>query len=88
MLSLISSHTCRQAACYFCPVVGCEGSNGFKYVRIHVPGAAEQATVGLTFTCSVCGSKLREEKSYRKLSGKIHVCCLHSCYGNCDIIDN
>ena len=63
----------RQVACYFCPIDGCEGSYGFKYVRIHIPGAAEQATVGLTFNCSVCGAQLNEEKSYRKLSGDVRL---------------
>ena len=59
-----------QVACYFCPVAGCEGSSGFKFVRIHIPGAAEQTTVGKVFTCTVCGAVLTEEKSYRRLSGK------------------
>lgn len=58
-----------QAACYLCPVEGCEGSQGFKYVRIHVPGAVERSLVSAHFTCEICGERLREDQSRRRLSG-------------------
>ncbi|XP_067945236.1 minichromosome maintenance domain-containing protein 2-like [Watersipora subatra] len=70
LLELSSPIKYTQAACYFCPVKGCDGSYGFKYVRVHMPGAAEQCTTGDKFTCSVCKAQLIEGKSYRKLSDK------------------
>ncbi|KAL8617118.1 hypothetical protein ACOMHN_014288 [Nucella lapillus] len=56
---------------YTCPREDCEGHYGNQYVRIHVPGASEQDTVGRKFTCSVCGMGLREDKSQRSLSEKL-----------------
>ena len=35
-----------QSACFYCPREGCEGGEeGSRYIRLHVAGATESATI-------------------------------------------
>ena len=35
-----------QSACFYCPREGCEGGGeGSRYIRLHVAGATESATI-------------------------------------------
>ncbi|CAH2285334.1 MCM domain-containing 2 [Pelobates cultripes] len=43
---------------------------GFRYIRIHVPGATESATVRNDFLCDYCASPLKEDLKYRVLGDK------------------
>lgn len=44
--------------------------SGFQYIRVHVPGATESATVRNDFLCSLCSSSLQEDRKFRVLGGK------------------
>ncbi|KAE8598867.1 hypothetical protein XENTR_v10016971 [Xenopus tropicalis] len=41
--------------------------SGFRYIRVHVPGATESATIRTDFVCDLCASLLREDMKYRVL---------------------
>lgn len=44
--------------------------SGFQYIRVHVPGATESATVRNDFVCDLCASSLQEDRKFRVLGGK------------------
>lgn len=44
--------------------------SGFQYIRVHVPGATESATVRNDFVCGLCSSSLQEDRKFRVLGGK------------------
>ena len=41
---------------------------------MHVPGATESATVRNDFLCNLCSSSLQEDRKFRVLGGKMHLC--------------
>ncbi|XP_076447179.1 minichromosome maintenance domain-containing protein 2-like [Babylonia areolata] len=77
VLGVTATVTYTKSTKYTCPREDCEGHYGNQYVRIHVPGASEQETVGRKFKCSECGMALTEDKSRRSLSddlcGAVHL---------------
>lgn len=44
-------------------------STGFRYIRVHIVGATESATVRNDFTCTLCDSALKEDVKFRVLGG-------------------
>ncbi|KAF3822517.1 hypothetical protein GH733_007891, partial [Mirounga leonina] len=40
-----------------------------QYIRVHVPGATESATVRNDFLCNLCSSSLQEDRKFRVLGG-------------------
>ncbi|CAO2580152.1 Minichromosome maintenance domain-containing protein 2 [Lemmus lemmus] len=56
-----------QGARFFCSDEVCPLSKGFQYIRVHVPGATESATVRNDFLCSLCSSSLQEDRKFRVL---------------------
>nr|XP_013027969.2 minichromosome maintenance domain-containing protein 2 isoform X4 [Anser cygnoides] len=48
----------------------CKKYNGFRYIRVHLPGATESATVRNDFVCSLCSSALQEDMKFRVLGDK------------------
>uniref|UniRef100_A0A4W3GST2 Minichromosome maintenance domain containing 2 n=1 Tax=Callorhinchus milii TaxID=7868 RepID=A0A4W3GST2_CALMI len=59
-----------QGARFLCSELCCPFSTGFKYIRVHTPGATESATVRNDFTCALCNSPLKEDLKYRVLGDK------------------
>ncbi|KAH0617665.1 hypothetical protein JD844_016127 [Phrynosoma platyrhinos] len=59
-----------QGARFVCSDEACQFSEGFQYVRVHIPGATESATLRNDFVCSLCTSPLREDMKYRVLGDK------------------
>uniref|UniRef100_A0A8C5WBZ4 Minichromosome maintenance domain-containing protein 2 n=1 Tax=Leptobrachium leishanense TaxID=445787 RepID=A0A8C5WBZ4_9ANUR len=59
-----------QAARFLCSETDCPYSKGFHYIRVHVPGATESATVRNDFICVFCASPLKEDLKYRVLGEK------------------
>ncbi|XP_074843223.1 minichromosome maintenance domain-containing protein 2 [Carettochelys insculpta] len=59
-----------QGARFLCSEETCPFSEGFKYIRVHTPGATESATVRSDFVCSLCASPLREDLKFRVLGDK------------------
>ena len=50
-----------QSACFYCPREGCEGGGeGSRYIRLHVAGATESATI------RYIGEKEEEERGRRR----------------------
>ncbi|KAL4230479.1 Minichromosome maintenance domain-containing protein 2 [Mactra antiquata] len=68
-LSSVSKYTLYTR--YTCTDGYCEGYQGNHFIRIHTPGASEAQTVRCDFTCTFCGSVLKEDKSNRTLSDRI-----------------
>ncbi|KFR04450.1 MCM domain-containing protein 2 [Nipponia nippon] len=59
-----------QGARFLCTEETCPFSEGFRYIRVHLPGATESATVRNDFVCSLCASPLREDMKFRVLGDK------------------
>ncbi|NXT40690.1 MCMD2 protein, partial [Pelecanoides urinatrix] len=60
-----------QGARFLCTEETCPFSEGrFRYVRVHLPGATESATVRNDFVCSLCSSPLQEDMKFRVLGDK------------------
>ncbi|NXP74743.1 MCMD2 protein, partial [Ramphastos sulfuratus] len=59
-----------QGARFLCSEETCPLSEGFRYIRVHLPGATESATVRSDFVCSLCSSPLQEDMKYRVLGDK------------------
>ncbi|NP_808390.2 minichromosome maintenance domain-containing protein 2 isoform X1 [Mus musculus] len=67
-MTTITKYT--QGARFLCSDGVCPLSKGFQYVRVHVPGATESATVRNDFLCSLCSSSLQEDRKFRVLGDK------------------
>lgn len=77
-----------QGARFLCSDEGCPLSKGFQYIRVHVPGATESATVRNDFLCGLCSSSLQEDRKFRVLGDKqiveiITTKVLHAFQGDC-----
>ncbi|XP_004588085.2 minichromosome maintenance domain-containing protein 2 isoform X1 [Ochotona princeps] len=59
-----------QGARFLCSDEACPLSKGFQYIRVHVPGATESATVRNDFVCDLCASSLQEDRKFRVLGDK------------------
>ncbi|NXE11734.1 MCMD2 protein, partial [Lophotis ruficrista] len=60
-----------QGARFLCTEETCPFSEGrFKYIRVHLPGATESATVRNDFVCALCSSPLQEDMKFRVLGDK------------------
>ncbi|KAM7176298.1 minichromosome maintenance domain-containing protein 2 isoform 2-T6 [Macrochelys suwanniensis] len=59
-----------QGARFLCSEETCPFSEGFNYIRVHIPGATESATVRNDFVCSLCASPLQEDMKFRVLGDK------------------
>ncbi|XP_036914563.1 minichromosome maintenance domain-containing protein 2 [Sturnira hondurensis] len=59
-----------QGARFLCSDEACLLSKGFQYIRVHVPGATESATVRNDFLCDLCSSPLQEDRKFRVLGDK------------------
>ncbi|XP_015341307.1 minichromosome maintenance domain-containing protein 2 [Marmota marmota marmota] len=59
-----------QGARFLCSDEACPFSKGFQYVRVHVPGATESATIRNDFLCNLCSSSLQEDRKFRVLGDK------------------
>ncbi|KAM4688930.1 LOW QUALITY PROTEIN: minichromosome maintenance domain-containing protein 2 [Discoglossus pictus] len=59
-----------QGARFLCSDENCPFSEGFRYIRVHVPGASESATVRHDFVCDLCALPLKEDMKYRVLGEK------------------
>ncbi|XP_021241887.1 MCM domain-containing protein 2 isoform X3 [Numida meleagris] len=59
-----------QGARFLCTEETCPFSEGFRYIRVHLPGATESATVRNDFVCSLCSSPLQEDMKFRVLGGR------------------
>ncbi|NWZ49260.1 MCMD2 protein, partial [Haliaeetus albicilla] len=60
-----------QGARFLCTEETCPFSEGrFRYIRVHLPGATESATVRNDFVCSLCSSPLQEDIKFRVLGDK------------------
>uniref|UniRef100_A0A803XNA1 Minichromosome maintenance domain-containing protein 2 n=1 Tax=Meleagris gallopavo TaxID=9103 RepID=A0A803XNA1_MELGA len=59
-----------QGARFLCTGETCPFSEGFRYIRVHLPGATESATVRNDFVCSLCSSPLQEDMKFRVLGDK------------------
>ncbi|XP_013392546.1 minichromosome maintenance domain-containing protein 2-like [Lingula anatina] len=60
-----------QSARFYCPIEGCDGGQGNRYIRLHSSGAREIHTIRKDFKCSFCGSPLEEDVSERVLADKV-----------------
>ncbi|XP_041422375.1 minichromosome maintenance domain-containing protein 2 isoform X2 [Xenopus laevis] len=67
-MSTVTKYT--QGARFLCSEKNCPFSEGFRYIRVHIPGATESATIRTDFVCSLCSSLLREDMKYRVLGEK------------------
>ncbi|XP_010141078.1 PREDICTED: MCM domain-containing protein 2 [Buceros rhinoceros silvestris] len=59
-----------QGARFLCTEETCPFSEGFRYIRVHLPGATESATVRSDFVCGSCSSPLQEDMKFRVLGDK------------------
>ncbi|XP_012518595.1 PREDICTED: MCM domain-containing protein 2 [Propithecus coquereli] len=59
-----------QGARFLCSDEACPLSKGFQYIRVHVPGATESATIRSDFLCNLCASSLQEDRKFRVLGDK------------------
>ncbi|XP_054972601.1 minichromosome maintenance domain-containing protein 2 isoform X11 [Pan paniscus] len=59
-----------QGARFLCSDEACPLSKGFQYIRVHVPGATESATIRNDFLCNLCASSLQEDRKFRVLGDK------------------
>ncbi|NXS94314.1 MCMD2 protein, partial [Jacana jacana] len=59
-----------QGARFLCTEETCPFSEGYRYIRVHMPGATESATVRNDFVCSLCSSPLQEDMKFRVLGDK------------------
>nr|XP_048276287.1 minichromosome maintenance domain-containing protein 2 isoform X2 [Myodes glareolus] len=60
-----------QGARFLCSDEACPLSKGFQYIRVHVPGATESATVRNDFLCNLCSSSLQEDRKFRVLGDEL-----------------
>uniref|UniRef100_A0A8C4XQP2 Minichromosome maintenance domain-containing protein 2 n=1 Tax=Falco tinnunculus TaxID=100819 RepID=A0A8C4XQP2_FALTI len=60
-----------QGARFLCTEETCPFSEGFRYIRVHLPGATESATVRNDFVCSMCSSALQEDVKFRVLGDEL-----------------
>ncbi|CAI9549944.1 unnamed protein product [Staurois parvus] len=67
-ISTVTKYT--QGAQFLCSETKCPFSQDFQYIRVHIPGATELATVGQEFMCDLCSSPLKEDMKYRVLGDK------------------
>ncbi|KYO26008.1 MCM domain-containing protein 2 isoform C [Alligator mississippiensis] len=67
-MGMVTKYT--QGARFLCSEDSCPFSEGFKYIRVHLPGATESATVRNDFVCSLCTSPLHEDMKFRVLGDK------------------
>ncbi|KAM5281482.1 minichromosome maintenance domain-containing protein 2 [Ctenodactylus gundi] len=67
-MTTITKYT--QGARFLCSDEACPFSKGFQYIRVHVPGATESATVRNDFLCTLCSSSLQEDRKFRVLGDK------------------
>ncbi|KFO20317.1 hypothetical protein H920_18299 [Fukomys damarensis] len=67
-MTTITKYT--QGARFLCSEEACPLSKGFQYIRVHVPGATESATVRNDFLCDLCSSSLQEDRKFRVLGDK------------------
>ncbi|XP_027628421.1 minichromosome maintenance domain-containing protein 2 [Tupaia chinensis] len=67
-MTTITKYT--QGARFLCSDEACPFSKGFQYIRVHVPGATESATVRNDFLCNLCASSLQEDRKFRVLGDK------------------
>ncbi|OBS82494.1 hypothetical protein A6R68_23521, partial [Neotoma lepida] len=68
-MTTITKYT--QGARFLCSDEVCPLSKGFQYIRVHVPGATESATVRNDFVCSLCSSSLQEDRKFRVLGDEL-----------------
>ncbi|XP_009274969.2 PREDICTED: MCM domain-containing protein 2 [Aptenodytes forsteri] len=67
-MGMVTKYT--QGARFLCTEETCPFSEGFRYIRVHLPGATESATVRNDFVCSLCSSPLQEDMKFRVLGDK------------------
>ncbi|XP_005392201.1 PREDICTED: MCM domain-containing protein 2 isoform X1 [Chinchilla lanigera] len=67
-MTTITKYT--QGARFLCSDEACPLSKGFQYIRVHMPGATESATVRNDFLCNLCSSPLQEDRKFRVLGDK------------------
>ncbi|XP_055490382.1 minichromosome maintenance domain-containing protein 2 [Leucoraja erinacea] len=67
-LTTVTKYT--QGARFLCSESNCPFSTGFRYIRVHIVGATESATVRNDFTCTLCDSALKEDVKFRVLGDK------------------
>ncbi|EHA99343.1 hypothetical protein GW7_03617 [Heterocephalus glaber] len=67
-MTTITKYT--QGARFLCSEEACPLSKGFQYIRVHMPGATESATVRNDFLCNLCSSSLQEDRKFRVLGDK------------------
>ncbi|XP_068604211.1 minichromosome maintenance domain-containing protein 2 [Brachionichthys hirsutus] len=66
-----------QGARFLCVNEDCPCSAGFRHIRVHAPGATESATVGESFSCTMCCFPLKEDVKFRALGDKQLVELIH-----------
>ncbi|XP_075067480.1 minichromosome maintenance domain-containing protein 2 [Mixophyes fleayi] len=67
-MSTVTKYT--QGARFLCSDAKCPFSEDFRYIRVHIPGATESATVRQDFVCDLCSTPLKEDMKYRVLGDK------------------
>ncbi|KAM9308383.1 minichromosome maintenance domain-containing protein 2 [Gastrophryne carolinensis] len=67
-MSPVTKYT--QGARFLCSETKCPFSEDFHYIRVHIPGATESATVRQDFHCDLCSSSLKEDVKFRVLGDK------------------
>ncbi|NWS40659.1 MCMD2 protein, partial [Probosciger aterrimus] len=67
-MGIVTKYT--QGARFLCTEETCQFSKGFRYIRVHLPGATESATVRNDFVCGSCSSPLQEDMKFRVLGDK------------------
>ncbi|XP_035564259.1 minichromosome maintenance domain-containing protein 2 isoform X2 [Canis lupus dingo] len=70
VISMTTVTKYTQGARFLCSDEACPLSKGFQYIRVHVPGATESATVRNDFLCNLCSSSLQEDRKFRVLGDK------------------
>ncbi|XP_061198982.1 minichromosome maintenance domain-containing protein 2 isoform X2 [Neopsephotus bourkii] len=68
-MGIVTKYT--QGARFFCTEETCQFSKGFRYIRVHLPGATESATVRNDFVCGLCSSPLQEDMKFRVLGDEL-----------------
>uniref|UniRef100_A0A8C5LFY2 Minichromosome maintenance domain-containing protein 2 n=1 Tax=Jaculus jaculus TaxID=51337 RepID=A0A8C5LFY2_JACJA len=70
VIAMTTTTKYTQGARFLCSDEACPLSKGFQYIRVHVPGATESATVRNDFLCHLCSSSLQEDRKFRVLGDK------------------
>ncbi|XP_062489224.1 minichromosome maintenance domain-containing protein 2 isoform X2 [Pezoporus occidentalis] len=68
-MGIVTKYT--QGARFLCTEETCQFSKGFRYIRVHLPGATESATVRNDFVCGLCSSPLQEDMKFRVLGDEL-----------------